>query len=75
MYISGIIEKLVRNVVHSPISINENKRIFNIFCLLIVKFQVLLIDPLPSINKVYSMMVQEENDNDRYSASVNKLSK
>ena len=29
----------------------------------VVKTQVLLMDPLPSINKVYSMVVQEESDN------------
>jgi len=29
----------------------------------IVKTQVLLMDPLPSINKVYSMVVQEESNN------------
>jgi len=40
-----------------------------------VKSQVLLIDHLPSINKVYSMMIQEENDKDRYLTNVPKLSK
>jgi hypothetical protein len=29
----------------------------------VVKTQVLLMDPLPSINKVYSMVVQEESNN------------
>lgn len=29
----------------------------------VVKSQVLLMEPLPSINKVYSMVVQEESNN------------
>lgn len=29
-----------------------------------VKIQVLLMDPLPSLNKVYSLVVQEESNND-----------
>jgi len=29
----------------------------------IVKTQVLMVDPLPSINKVYSLVVQEESNN------------
>ena len=31
------------------------------FC--IVKTQILLLDPLPSLNKVYSLVIQEESNN------------
>jgi hypothetical protein len=34
----------------------------------VVKSQVLLMDPLPSINKVYSLVIQEESNN--YSTSI-----
>jgi hypothetical protein len=37
----------------------------------VVKTQVLLMDPLPSINKVYSMVVQEESNNTALTSASN----
>jgi hypothetical protein len=35
----------------------------------VVKTQVLLMDPLPSINKVYSLVIQKESNNSGVTAS------
>jgi len=38
----------------------------------VVKTQVLMLDPLPSINKVYSLVIQEESNNHSLSSSIDK---
>jgi len=38
----------------------------------VVKTQVLILDPLPSINKVYSLVVQEESNNESLSSPIDE---
>jgi len=38
----------------------------------VIKTQVLMLDPLPSINKVYSLVVQEESNNHSLSSSIDE---